>query len=99
MADPMAKLQQAEALLAGQREGLEAALEVWSRENSAYARQQHRNVWTRLVDVKRHQADMARAPDFFAPLVLGFQGPNGWGPYIEALIREAEQEDIREAAE
>ena len=40
--------------------------------------------------VKSWQRDVERNPDLHAPLALGFMGPNGWGPLIDATCRDSE---------
>lgn len=84
--DPF-KADRARDLLAEQRAGLEYALGVFCANRlELFNRNSARR---RLADVIRHQHDMNRDPEFFAPLVLGFQGENGWAPLIRTLISDA----------
>lgn len=83
----------ARELLAGQRAGLEAALVYWGeRWGNPYVRQQYGACAAHFNRVKFAESEMSRAPDFFAPLILGELGPNGRGPLLDMLIAEAARE-------
>lgn len=89
----MSKPEQAQALLSDQRRRLENAIRIYSSDpldicflNDCRAQ---------LRRVASWEADMTRDAEFFAPLVLGFMGPNGWGPLIDLLCRQAEEAEAK----
>jgi hypothetical protein len=82
------KADRAFALLAEQRKMLERAIDVFKADR--LDRCDLKSARKMLGRVADHEADMARAPEFFAPLVLGFMGENGWGPLVRSICRTAE---------
>lgn len=92
------KINRALNLLAEQRVGLAAAIETWQRDPSAYGRQQLRAARQMLARVAVHEREMARNPEFFAGLTLGFMGDNGYAPLCRIIISDAQNEAARRVA-
>src|SRR5690242_653693 len=85
MSDP----QSTRSFLSDLLDRLEKAERIYAADRLSVC--QLRSVRRRIADVRRYQADMDRDPEFHAPLVNGFLGPNGWGALIDDLCREADR--------
>lgn len=92
------KPDRARELLATQRAGLDLARKVWAADKSAYGHQQLRQANKFLARIAEHEDELSRDAEFFAPLILGFQGENGFAPLIRSLIAEAQSEAERNVA-
>ena len=61
--------------------------------------QELREARRELARIAQMEDEMRRDPEFFGPLVMGFQGENGSAPWIRSICAETPADLALEAAE